>query len=94
MELMIIFFGSMSTVFLLGINSQLVRDKNCSGAFVIAWLITLSNMMYTKTFVLSDSFVESYVASGTGGSIGIVLSIIFYQYLESKKSEKLKYKRK
>ncbi len=33
MEYITVFFGSLLTVYMLGINSQLVRDKNCIGLF-------------------------------------------------------------
>jgi len=88
-ELTTVFLGSLASVFLLGFNSQLVRDKNRLGAFGAAWLITLANMMYTKAFVLSDSFTLSYMAAGAGGSIGIVLSIITYEKFEIARNKKV-----
>jgi len=88
-ELTTVFLGSLASVFLLGFNSQLVKDKNRLGAFSAAWLITLANMMYTKAFVLSASFSLSYIAAGAGGSIGIVLSIISYERYEAIRSQKV-----
>jgi len=78
MEYITVFFGSLLTVYLLGINSQLVRDKNCVGAFSLAWFISLSNMLYIKVFVMSDEFMLTYLCSALGSGIGIVLSIITY----------------
>ncbi|SEK75439.1 hypothetical protein SAMN05216262_102280 [Colwellia chukchiensis] len=78
MEFITVFFGSLLTVYMLGINSQLVRDKNCIGAFSLAWFISLSNMLYIKVFVLSDDFMLTYLCSALGSGIGIVLSIITY----------------
>jgi hypothetical protein len=49
-----IFFVSLLMVYMLGISSSLVRDKNCIGAFLLAWFILLSNMFYIKVFVMSD----------------------------------------
>ena len=88
-ELTTVFLGSLASVFLLGFNSQLVKDKNRLGAFAAAWLITLANMMYTKAFVLSTSFTLSYIAAGAGGSIGIVLSIIVYERYEVTRKNKV-----
>lgn len=78
MEYITVFFGSLLTVYMLGINSQLVRDKNCLGAFSLAWFISLSNMLYIKVFVMSDEFILTYLCSALGSGIGIVLSIITY----------------
>ncbi|PKI17972.1 hypothetical protein CXF71_01460 [Colwellia sp. 12G3] len=78
MEYITVFFGSLLTVYMLGINSQLVRDKNCVGAFSLAWFISLSNMLYIKVFVMSDEFMLTYLCSALGSGIGIVLSIITY----------------
>lgn len=78
MEYITVFFGSLLTVYMLGINSQLVRDKNCIGAFSLAWFISLSNMLYIKVFVMSDEFMLTYLCSALGSGIGIVLSIISY----------------
>jgi len=78
MEYITVFFGSLLTVYMFGINSQLVRDKNCVGAFALAWFISLSNMLYIKVFVMSDEFILTYLCSALGSGIGIVLSIITY----------------
>ena len=78
MEYITVFFGALLTVYMLGINSQLVRDKNCIGAFSLAWFISLSNMLYIKVFVMSDEFMLTYLSSALGSGIGIVLSIVTY----------------
>jgi len=83
MEYITVFFGSLLTVYMLGINSQLVRDKNCVGAFSLAWFISLSNMLYIKVFVMSDEFMLTYLCSALGSGIGIVLSIITYSKVET-----------
>jgi len=91
MEYVTVFFGSLFTVYMLGINSQLVRDKNCVGAFSLAWFISLSNMLYIKVFVMSDEFMLTYLCSALGSGIGVVLSIITYSKvyeLLSKKANK------
>ncbi|MBA6350050.1 hypothetical protein [Colwellia sp. BRX8-9] len=83
MEYITVFFGSLLTVYMLGINSQLVRDKNCIGAFSLAWFISLSNMLYIKVFVMSDEFMLTYLCSALGSGIGIVLSIVTYSKVET-----------
>ncbi|MEE4246203.1 MAG: hypothetical protein V2I33_12380 [Kangiellaceae bacterium] len=83
-DTIILLLGSFFSVFLLGLNSQLVKDGNVSGAFGVAWFITLSNMLYTKIFVLSDSFINSYLIAGLGSSVGIVCSIWCYRALANK----------
>lgn len=83
MEYITVFFGSLLTVYMLGINSQLVRDKNCVGAFSLAWFISLSNMLYIKVFVMSDEFMLTYLCSALGSGIGIVLSIQTYNKVEA-----------
>jgi len=91
MEYVTVFLGSLFTVYMLGINSQLVRDKNCVGAFSLAWFISLSNMLYIKVFVMSDEFMLTYLCSALGSGIGVVLSIITYSKvyeLLSKKANK------
>ena len=88
MEFITVFFGSLLTVYMLGINSQLVRDKNCVGAFSLAWFISLSNMLYIKVFVMSDEFMLTYLCSALGSGIGIVLSIITYSKVHELLSKK------
>mgnify|MGYP001349335339 CR=1 FL=1 len=83
-ETLILFLGSFFSVFLLGFNSQLVKDGNAWGAFSIAWFITLSNMLYTRSFVLADSFGSSYLIAGLGSSFGIVCSIWCYRAFKNK----------
>lgn len=83
-DTLILFFGSFFSVFLLGFNSQLVKDGNALGAFSIAWFITLSNMLYTRSFVLSTSFSSSYLVAGLGSSVGIVCSIWCYRAFKTK----------
>lgn len=88
MEYLTVFFGSLLTVYLLGINSQLVRDRNCVGAFTIAWFISLSNMLYIKAFVGSSDFIMNYFFSALGSGIGIVLSIVSYSKVHALLSSK------
>jgi hypothetical protein len=74
----------------LGLNSQIVKDQHLGAAFVTAWFITLANMLYTKAFVLSTSFVSVYITAAAGSSIGICCSILVYTnyFIRRRKSQK------
>lgn len=85
-EPIILLLGSFFTVFLMGLNSQLIKDGNVLGAFGIAWPIALCNMLYTKIFVLSSSFLHSFMIVGIGTSIGAVCSIWCYRALSVAKT--------
>jgi len=76
----ILFVASFAQVFLLGLNSQFVRDQRVMMVFIVSWFISISQYTYTK-IVASENSDWLFIASAMGGSLGIVSSIYFYRWL-------------
>lgn len=84
MGALIIFISQFAVVFLLGIQSQMVRDANCLGAAVGSLLIGFSQF-----FVLSiigglaagDMLSAEGIAFMTSGPLAIVASIKTHPYM-------------
>lgn len=80
MELIALFFASFFNVFLLGVNSQFVRDQLVSLVFVLSWGISSSQFVFARIVSKSSEPVAAYLVSGFGGAIGICSSIYFYKW--------------
>lgn len=84
MDAFIIFVSQFAVVFLLGIQSQMVRDANCTGAAVGSLLIGGSQF-----FVLSiigglsagDMLTQEGIAFMVSGPLAIVASIKTHPYM-------------
>jgi hypothetical protein len=80
-----LFFASLFNVFLLGLSSQIVRDQRVVAAFLISWCISTAQFLYTRYVSAADDPLVAFFASGAGGSIGIVASIYFYRWYQSRR---------
>jgi len=81
-EIIAIFFAGFFNVFLLGINSQFVRDQHYVMVFIVSWFISVAQ--FTQIHVIAnigDTGVAAiFFSSGLGSSLGIVSSIFFYRW--------------
>lgn len=78
MTLLLLFSSSFSIVFLLGFQSQLVRDKHVLASFITSLLIGTFQLILYKTAPNSD-LLESVVFI-LGGAFGISSSIYAHNY--------------
>lgn len=79
-----LFLASFFNVFLLGLSSQIVRDQRVAAAFSISWCISSAQFLYTRYVTSTDDPLTAFLASGAGGSIGIVASIYFYRWYQGR----------
>ena len=71
------------SVFLLGLNSKILRDDHIALGFGVSWCITLAQ--YTMTWAIFEaglSAAEYLFFAGLGGSTGVTLSQYFYKWLD------------
>lgn len=78
-----IFCASFFQVFLLGLNSQFVRNQWVGSVFIVSWFISMAQFTYTKIVAMTEGaeIIFIFFASGMGGALGIVSSIYFYRWL-------------
>jgi hypothetical protein len=79
----LLFFGQFLNVFLLGLNSQYVRDRRKLLCFVVSWGISTSQFVYIWIIANTEDPLISFFVSGFGGACGIVCSITLYEKLEN-----------
>lgn len=82
----LLLLGSFLNVFLLGLNSQYVRDRKVAICFMISWGISVSQFTYIYIIANTPDIVLSFFIGSLGSSLGIVSSIYFYNYLSSRKT--------
>ncbi len=80
LDLFWLFLATAGNVFLLGVNSQLVRDQRVALCFVLSWGITGSQFTFTRVIASAADPLMCFWVSGWGGAIGICLSIYFYRW--------------
>ena len=78
-----VFLASFFQVFLLGLNSQFVRNQWVGSVFIVSWFISVAQFTYTKIVAMTSGADVFFIfcSSGIGGSLGIVSSIYFYRWL-------------
>ncbi len=86
-ELALIGLASFFSVMLLGLQSQYVRDQRIRLAFCLSWCIHTAQFLYVRIVALTDNVEWAFFISGWGSSLGIVSSILIYQYHQRKKNE-------
>lgn len=84
MEYVLLFFASFFQVFLLGLNSQIVRDRLVALAFFVSWGIWTGQFFFTRITANADEPVIAYFSGGLGGALGIASSILFYDWFSHK----------
>lgn len=84
LEIIAIFFAGFFNVFLLGLNSQFIRDQQVVMVFIVSWFISVAQ--FTQIYVIANgsSPMEMFLSSGLGSSLGIVSSIYFYRWFNPK----------
>ena len=80
---LLLFIGSFANVFLLGLNSQYVRDKRMAICFMLSWGISSAQFTYIYIIANTPDIVLSFFVGGLGSSTGIVASILFYSHLQN-----------
>lgn len=80
MNLIALFVASFMNVFLLGLNSQFVRDQRVGMVFVLSWGISSAQFVFTRVIAVTDNPVIAFFIMGFGGAFGICSSIYFYRW--------------
>lgn len=76
----LVFCSAFASVFLLGLNSKILRDDHIMAGAIVSWFITMSQFGLTWSVVHAGlSALEYILWSGTGGSLGITLAQYFYK---------------
>ena len=79
---LLVFMASFFAVFLLGLNSKILRDDHILLGSLISWFITIAQYAMTwAVFEAGLSPIEYLVTAGAGGSVGITISQYFYKWL-------------
>ena len=86
MSIFLIFVASFFQVFLLGLNSQFVRDQQIVMIFMVSWCISCAQFTYTHIVAVAptDEKLWLFFSSGWGGALGIVSSVYFYRWFNPK----------
>lgn len=85
LQAVMVFTSAFAQVFLLGLNSKLLRDDKIPAGFVVSWLITLAQFAYIWS--VANAKIETapfLVISGLGGSLGITAAQYFYRWYDRK----------
>lgn len=83
LQVVMVFVSAYFQVFLLGLNSKLLRDDRIAAGFVVSWMITLAQFAYI--WAVANSKIETVpflIISGLGGSIGITSAQYFYRWYD------------
>ena len=84
-QAVLIFTSAFAQVFLLGLNSKLLRDDKIPAGFVVSWLITLAQFAYIWSVAHSQIDTAPFLLiSGLGGSLGITAVQYFYRWYDRK----------
>ena len=79
----LVFGASLFSVFLMGLNSKILRDDHILLGSLISWFITIAQYAMTwAVFEAGLSPVEYLLTAGAGGSLGITDSQYFYRWLD------------
>lgn len=80
---LLVFVAAFFSVFLLGLNSKILRDDHIAFGAVVSWFITLAQYAMTwAVFEAGLSAAEYILAAGFGGCFGITCSQYFYKWLD------------
>ncbi|KAB2412895.1 hypothetical protein F9C29_36960, partial [Enterobacter hormaechei] len=67
LQVLVLFWSALFQVFLLGLNSKLLRDDKIKAGFVVSWCITLAQFAYIKAVASSHLGIGWFiVVSGWG----------------------------
>ena len=83
MMFVLVFGASLFSVFLMGLNSKILRDDHILLGSLISWFITIAQYAMTwAVFEAGLSPAEYLLTAGAGGSLGITASQYFYRWLD------------
>jgi len=83
MMYLLVLLASFFSVFLLGLNSKILRDDHIILGAITSWFITLAQYAMTwAVFEAGLSAGEYLMVAGVGGSTGITLAQYFYKWLD------------
>lgn len=83
LQFLLVFTTAYFQVFLLGLNSKLLRDDKIAAGFVVSWCITLAQFGYIWAVSNTHLSVTTFLlVSGLGGSIGITSAQYFYKWYD------------
>ena len=88
LDLIALFFAQFFSVFLLGLNSQIVRDQMVGAAIFLSFNISIATFTYTRLVSGTDDVMLSFIFSSVGGAVGIATSIKVYQWMQARKKRK------
>jgi len=81
----LVFTAAFFSVFLLGLNSKVLRDDRIMFGAVISWFITVAQYVMTWAVIHAGlSPVEYIFWAGCGGCFGITIAQYFYKWMETK----------
>ena len=79
----LVFTAAFAQVFLLGLNSKILRDDKILAAAITSWLITISQYGMVWAATNAEFSSEAYILwAGTGGSIVITLARFAYRWYD------------
>jgi len=82
----LVLLASFCSVFLLGLNSKLLRDDHIIGGAIVSWFITVTQFALTWAVVHAGlSPLEYILWAGLGGSAGITISQYLYKWYSKEK---------
>ncbi|WP_324730994.1 hypothetical protein [Pseudomonas paeninsulae] len=85
LQAVMVFVSAFAQVFLLGLNSKLLRDDKIAPGFVVSWMITLAQFAYIWAVAHASIDTAPFlVISGLGGSLGITAAQYFYRWYDRK----------
>lgn len=85
LQAVMVFVSAFAQVFLLGLNSKLLRDDKIAAGFVVSWLITLAQFAYIWAVAHAKIDTAPFLLiSGFGGSLGITFAQYFYRWYDLK----------
>ncbi len=85
-KLLTLFFSSFAVVFLLGFQSQLVKDKHAKESFVTSLMIGVVQMILYKVAPNSNHIeAASYILGGAFGIVSSIHAHNFYLFLRGNK---------
>ncbi len=85
MEYFLFFIASLANLFLLGFQSQMIRDMNVPIVFVNCWMLAIVQFWSTTWIINLDNKTLSFFCFAGGSSIGVVGSIYFYRWFLKRK---------
>ena len=79
---LLVLVAAFFSVFLLGLNSKILRDDHIAAGAVISWFITIAQYAMTWAVINAGLSPLDYILwAGVGGSSGITASQYFYKWL-------------